>query len=73
MKRYPPYCIHFYQNKVTDFPICSPNFDTVQQALGYAATHYLDCKYVRLGYWSGPKYPDRYFFMDDIDVQSKLF
>lgn len=70
---YPPFCVHFYPEHYYDFPICSPNFDTLDEALAYAANHHLECKLFRIGFWSGKKYPDRYFCMEEFDVQRSLF
>lgn len=72
MKKYPPFCIHAYLNKVTDFPFCSPDFKTEKEAIRYAATHYFNCTYVRLGYWTAPSYPDKYFMLEDLQVQNSL-
>lgn len=68
-KMFPPFCVHFYPEKWTDFPICSDWFLTFEDALKYAASHYPGYIY-RIGYWSAPKsdLKNRYFYMTEVGV-----
>lgn len=65
--RYPPFCVHFYPKKYTDFHICSRNFESYEEVLDYASKNF-DGYLFRIGYWYPEKYPERYFYLEEVDI-----